>query len=59
MAGGLGLAFFTRVQQTLASESGQRELALDVESVAPLDEPRMDRGDDVLRLARHRTTVSR
>jgi hypothetical protein len=34
------------VQQTLASEPGQRELMLDVELVAPLDEPRLNRGDD-------------
>ena len=48
------------VQQTLASESGQRELMLDVQLVAPLDEPRLNRGDDVLGAAGlHRTTVSR
>ena len=48
------------VQQTLASESGQRELMLDVELVAPFDEPRLNRSDDVLGAAAlHRTTVSR
>lgn len=48
------------VQQTLASEPGQCELMLDVELVAPLNESRLNRGDDVLRATGlHRTTVSR
>ena len=48
------------VQQTLAAETGKRQLVLDAELAAPLNESRLHRGDDVLRAAAlHRTTVSR
>jgi len=47
------------VKQTFASEPGQGELVFNFEVVAPLNEARLNRGDDVLRpITLHRTTVS-
>jgi len=44
----------------LASEPRQRQLMLDVERVASLHEPRLNRGNDIpWPAALHRTTISR
>lgn len=47
------------IQEPFAAEPGERELMFDAGVMAPLEKPCLDGCGDVLRLARHRTIVSR
>jgi hypothetical protein len=52
--------FERRYSRRSPPEEGERELVLDAEFAAPLDESRLYGGDDVLgTVALHMTTVSR